>query len=397
MFVCRPKAVINGSHTTTNHYKMKQLITLLAIAIYSLNLHAQTDRLLGCRAEGSGAIFSSLNNANTAFADIDTIPNMKLSSSGESAFDVNNNRYFIKTSLGITIMHSETGALVDTISAGSVIKGIEFDLNTNKIVGYKKVGNAQIFTALNLTSRSITTIDTLYGVNVITPGESTFDLSGSRYFTITNLGITIINAQTGAIIESIGNTADINNLEYDSVGNRLLGVRWDGDVEILTALNLTDKTFTDIDTLPNVNAIIQGESTFDRSNGHYIIKTNLGITIINAQTGAITNQPNNLGALKGLEYINKSIAVGIPNIAVENTVNVFPNPFNTYTTVQLNIPAKQVTLAVYNVNGQQVNTTHEAFGNSLIINKADLPAGIYFMHLLQNDTNNIVKKLIITD
>lgn len=376
---------------------MKQLITLLAIYTCSLSLQAQTDRLLGCRPNGTTTIFSFLNNTNTAFADIDTIPNVKLNTIGESTFDVNNYRYFIKTAAGLTIMHSETGNLLDTISAASILKGIEFDLNANRVVGYRKEGNAQIFTALNLANRTITTIDTLYSVKTVTPGESTFDISGSRYFTITNLGITIINAQTGAILETIANDADMNNLEYDSLGNRLLGVRWDGDVEILTALSLTDKTFTDIDTLANVDAVIQGESTFDRSNGHYIIKTNLGITIINAQSGAIINQPNTLSALRGLEYINRSVTVGIPNIANENTVNVFPNPFSTYTTVQLNVPATQVIPIVYNINGQEVNINYQAFDNALLINRADLPSGIYFMHLLQNDKNTTVKKLVITD
>ncbi len=376
---------------------MKKLITILALFIYTVNIHAQTNRLLGFRANGSTSIFSSLNNTNNAFTDIDTIPGIKLINLGESTFDVNHHQYFIKTNLGLTIINSETGTLIDTISAGNPVKGIEFDVNTNKIVGYTKAGNAEIFIALNPANRTITTIDTLYGVNTNIQGESTFDTHGSRYFTITNLGITIINAQTGAIIETINNEASINNIEYDSAGNRLLGVRWDGDVEIFTALNLTDKTFTDIDTLPNVNAIIQGESTFDRSNNHYIIKTNLGITIINAQTGAITNQPNTLGALKGLEYINKSISVSIPNIPNQNTVNVYPNPFNNYTTVQLNAPATRVTLAVYNRNGQQVKVQYHTSGNNITIHKGDLPNGIYFMHLLQNDNNKVVEKLIITD
>lgn len=376
---------------------MKKHITILALFIYTLNIQAQTNKLLGLRANGTASIFSSVNNTNTAFADIDTIPGIKLVNLGESTFDANNHQYFIKTNLGLTIINPETGALIDTISAGNPVKGIEFDPNTNKIVGYKQAGNAQILIALNPATRTITTIDTLYGVNTNIQGESTFDISGSRYFTITNLGITIINAQTGAIIETINNEASINNIEYDSAGNRLIGVRWDGDVEIFTALNLTDKTFTDIDTLPNVNAIIQGESTFDRTNRQYIIKTNLGITIINAQTGAITNQPNNLGALKGLEYINKSNTVSIPNIADQNTVSIYPNPFNNYTTVQLNIPATHLTFALYNISGQQVNTYYHISGNNLTINKGNLPNGIYFIHVLQNNNNKVVKKLIITD
>lgn len=376
---------------------MKKHITILALFIYTLNIQAQTNKLLGLRANGTASIFSSVNNTNTAFADIDTIPGIKLVNLGESTFDANNHQYFIKTNLGLTIINPETGALIDTISAGNPVKGIEFDPNTNKIVGYKQAGNAQILIALNPATRTITTIDTLYGVNTNIQGESTFDISGSRYFTITNLGITIINVQTGAIIETINNEASINNIEYDSAGNRLIGVRWDGDVEIFTALNLSDKTFTDIDTLPNVNAIIQGESTFDRTNRQYIIKTNLGITIINAQTGAITNQPNNLGALKGLEYINKSNTVSIPNIADQNTVSIYPNPFNNYTTVQLNIPATHLTFELYNISGQQVNTYYHTSGNNLTINKGNLPNGIYFIHLLQNNNNKVVKKLIITD
>ncbi len=78
-------------------------------------------------------------------------------------------------------------------------------------------------------------------------------------------------------------------------------------------------------------------------------------------------------------------------------LDVFPNPFSTYTTLQSDISFKNATLMVYNSLGQVVKKTDNLSGQTIIFYRDNLPGGLYFICLMQDNKTFMADKLVITD
>lgn len=80
------------------------------------------------------------------------------------------------------------------------------------------------------------------------------------------------------------------------------------------------------------------------------------------------------------------------------TVSIFPNPFNSYTSVQLPTQAKEVSYKIFNLMGQELKAGQQNSGNnSITIYKDDLPAGIYYIQLTTDKLRVAKEKIVITD
>lgn len=85
----------------------------------------------------------------------------------------------------------------------------------------------------------------------------------------------------------------------------------------------------------------------------------------------------------------------------ENTnkyrVAVFPNPFNSTTTIQTLAPLKKATLTLCNSFGQTVQQMHNLSGQTISLSRDHLPIGLYFIRLTEENKNIAVAKVILTD
>tara|TARA_R110000764_G_scaffold1503_1_gene5966 strand:+ start:1981 stop:2763 length:783 start_codon:yes stop_codon:yes gene_type:complete len=172
---------------------------------------------------------------------------------------------------------------------------------TNLLVTYWN-GDQEIFAAMDLSDNSFVDLAVLEGVVTLSAGQSTFDSETHRYIIGTNLGITIVDAQNGNILETIPNELNMKGLEYDSASNQIFGSYWNGNQEIFATLDLSDKSFDDLAVLEGVVTLSAGQSTFDSETHRYIVGTNLGITIVDTQNGNILETiPNELN-MKGFEF-----------------------------------------------------------------------------------------------
>ncbi len=81
----------------------------------------------------------------------------------------------------------------------------------------------------------------------------------------------------------------------------------------------------------------------------------------------------------------------------KNVLEVFPNPFSDYTTIQLNSSIINAELNIYDVYGQKIRMVNNITGDQLKIERGDLNSGIYFYELKQDDKNIATGKLVITD
>jgi photosystem II stability/assembly factor-like uncharacterized protein len=89
--------------------------------------------------------------------------------------------------------------------------------------------------------------------------------------------------------------------------------------------------------------------------------------------------------------------VGIQEAQLIHSINIYPNPFSSSTTMQTDIIFKDAILTVYNSLGQQVKQIKNINDKTIIFHRDCLPIGFYFVRLTQDNKIITTDKLIITD
>ena len=82
---------------------------------------------------------------------------------------------------------------------------------------------------------------------------------------------------------------------------------------------------------------------------------------------------------------------------LQNKISVFPNPFSAQTVLQTDIILKNATLTVDNCFGQPVKQIKNISGWTVILFRDNLPSGLYFLRLTENNKTLSVEKLVIID
>jgi alpha-L-arabinofuranosidase len=97
-----------------------------------------------------------------------------------------------------------------------------------------------------------------------------------------------------------------------------------------------------------------------------------------------------------LEYSN--VALGLTNLTGNgNEYLVYPNPFNTQTTLHIDNLLNNATLTVLNCFGQTVKQVKNISGQTITLHRDNLSGGLYFIQLTQDNKVIITNKLIIAD
>jgi hypothetical protein len=281
----------------------KSLLVLVAFVAFEFNAQSQT-YLMGTYWTGSSEMSAHLNTSTGAVTTLTSLTGVNYLAQGVTAYDPNNNVYYDYTDLGnpgqvITKTDVETGMLLGTITTPYFIKAIEYNSNTGNLVGTYWSGSIEVFCSLDPTTGALNTISQLSSTS-FAQGESTFDAANNRYFIKSNLGIEMIDASSGVVLD-IFDPQGLKGIEYDSNTGELIGTYWTGSQEIFASMDLTTGNISIVNVLTGVSSLVQGESAFDAAGNRYFNITNTGITTIDVATGNIisTIQSN----LKGLEYI----------------------------------------------------------------------------------------------
>jgi CubicO group peptidase (beta-lactamase class C family) len=93
-----------------------------------------------------------------------------------------------------------------------------------------------------------------------------------------------------------------------------------------------------------------------------------------------------------------STTTGINNVTTSaKTISIYPNPFSSETTLQVNKNLKVATLTVYNSFGQTVKQIKNISGETITFSRDNLSSGLYFIQLTQDNKIISVDKCVITD
>ena len=96
-------------------------------------------------------------------------------------------------------------------------------------------------------------------------------------------------------------------------------------------------------------------------------------------------------------YNTLTCITGISEIEKETNFTVFPNPFTSETTLKINDNVKNLSLTIYNAFGQEVKQEKNISAPTLILKRENLPSGVYFLRLTQDNKVIATKQLVITN
>jgi hypothetical protein len=90
------------------------------------------------------------------------------------------------------------------------------------------------------------------------------------------------------------------------------------------------------------------------------------------------------------------IIAGIPEVSSENTIEIYPNPFSTQTSLHSGKVLHKATLTLYNSFGQRVKQIENISGQSITLQRDNLGSGMYLVRLVQDNKVLLSHKILIT-
>ena len=114
--------------------------------------------------------------------------------------------------------------------------------------------------------------------------------------------------------------------------------------------------------------------------------------------GLLNSQYQSTLLLNAYDSCYSQLTTSVPEEIKNNTtLLIFPNPFSSETTLRTDIFFKETTLTVYNYFGQTVKQIDNLAGRTIIFHQDNLPSGLYFIRLTQDNKVIAADKLVITD
>ena len=152
-----------------------------------------------------------------------------------------------------------------------------------------------------------------------------------------------------------------------------------------TGTCLHDNTINDIQHLYNYNIDLSDISWKETDS----------ITITNKIYDA--HDDINLGIVNFSASNQCGLVTSVDNIKNSTGLKVYPNPFSIQTTLRKDTFFNNATLTLYNSFGQTAKQIVSISGQTVTLYRDNLPNGLYFLRLTENNKTYSVDKLVITD
>jgi Secretion system C-terminal sorting domain len=120
------------------------------------------------------------------------------------------------------------------------------------------------------------------------------------------------------------------------------------------------------------------------------------IYVTNANTACAQNAICNLLYLDDIAVSNTPAAID-HSALTNNGISIYPNPFANATTIQSEEGFRNATLTMFNQQGQSVKELFPLSGREFTLNCNPLPAGLYFLQIVQDNRIVATKKIVLTD
>lgn len=115
------------------------------------------------------------------------------------------------------------------------------------------------------------------------------------------------------------------------------------------------------------------------------------------------NNPTNVFSNTTLASPHGPVLYSTSSAGIENSLKnsdqttIYPNPFSTETILHTDNVLTNASLAIFNTYGQTIKEMNQLFGETIILQRDNLPSGVYFIHLTQDNKLISTLKMVITD
>jgi hypothetical protein len=168
----------------------------------------------------------------------------------------------------------------------------------------------------------------------------------------------------------------------------LLNTIYSRDVTCFTTADYTIRDFYHIvtnsdgnDTI-NSNDSMQVFNTLSLPDGSYIFRI-------------IASDPSGNATTDSMIIQIKNMTVNTNDFSPGTQAQIFPNPFLQSATITINKPLINATLSVYNSTGQEVRQLKNISGQAVVLHRANLSPGIYFVRMTEGNETLISGKLVV--
>lgn len=267
--------------------------------------------------------------------------------------------------------------------------------DSNFIISYSEIYNSPPIPMLSKITKNgnllwSKTYSTHCQCNVILTNDDGIMISGSQIDTYKPYLIKT---------DSAGNVIWNKNSSDYSVFNDKLKVTQSHDHGYLMVGGKKYPSVSDV-ILLKVNSI--GDSVWGRAYGG--LGDDFGNSIITTKDNgfAIVGYTTSFGSVNKEVYFLKTDSLGLITSnkkypIVEKLITISPNPFSYSTTIQTDMKFKNANLSIYNSTGQEVKHLKYINGNSITFYRDNLPSGIYFLRLTQENELIEIAKFVIID
>lgn len=281
-------------------------------------------QLYGAHLNGNNKIFSAMQVSSPAYSQIATLPIPFNPSTGKTTFDERTGRYFIKSGSTILIINALSGTVLDSITNASDFFNMEFDAGANRLIGLQINSSTIQIKTYSLATKSSSILSTLLTSTAAVIGESTFDPINRKYFTLTDVGLLVVDS-LGQQTDVLCASPSLNGIEYNVSTNKIYYFEWEGTIYRFTGIEANTCNVQLLNDYPAITYIKRGGSTFNQKNSHYFAQINAGIIEVDVLTGLATQTLIISNSFTNSEYGDLS-SVGIQKQTNFSSLIVFPNP-----------------------------------------------------------------------
>lgn len=404
---------------------MKTKITLIAFALASINCFAQWQSTSG--PSGAGVISSLAIKDTNIFAGTETGGVFLSTDKGVKWTSKNNGLTNLDDIIAIAVNDTDVFA-----GAYNSMSGPSVFLTNDNAANWSAKGLPYIFLLSIAVKPSFLIAGTWFGVSVSTnngtswmgytsglpsnAAVSALAFDGSKIFcgvSGSSVGGTgVFRSSTNGKSWTSFNTGLINTFikKLAVIGSNVFAGTYGG----VFISNTTTPGWSAVNTgLSNTlirSLWVVGNNLFAGTDNGIFLTTDNGSNWTNVSIGLPSNSKVYSITSDGINvYIGADTTVwqrplvemgitGIEETFSQNTsVKIYPNPFNSSTTIQFNSSIKNAELNIYNMYGQKIKIINHISGDKIKIDRDNLPSGIYFIHLTQDNTTFATDKLIITE
>lgn len=154
------------------------------------------------------------------------------------------------------------------------------------------------------------------------------------------------------------------------------------------SIYLLDEDFYPLDAFQIDTSLIQYEFSNLPFGNYYLYIERAGFY---SDYHFFTLTENNKSKVFNIDFFNDEVFVDIKDPIYNNQIKLFPNPCHDYLNIAIDF-ADQYSIEIINIHGEKLKTKSAIQNKSIDVK--DLPSGLYFLKLLDDNSNTYIQKFI---